>query len=59
MSADKIKHGEFPIKHIDGACEWCEYKSVCNAEAMPGGDCTVKFEKMSEAEIWQKTEEEN
>lgn len=59
VSADKIKHGEFPIKHIDGACEWCEYKSVCNAEAMPGGDCTVKFEKMSEAEIWQKTEEEN
>lgn len=55
-AASSIYSGNFPIEHTENACNMCDYMSLCGFDPSFSG-CRVKaFDKMSDEEVWQKTE---
>ena len=56
-SAEKIYSGSFPIKHTEGACEWCDFKRFCRFDSVFAGCSTVDKISMKDDEIWKVLEE--
>ncbi len=56
-TAEDIYSGKFPIKHVEGACDWCEYSHLCRFDPTFDGCSINETARLKDEEIWNILEE--
>lgn len=58
-TAENIYSGKFPIQHVEGSCDWCEYAHLCRFDSSFDGCRINESVKLKEEEIWSILEEQD
>lgn len=51
-SCENIYEGKFPISCTKGACDWCDYASLCRFDSAFSGCSVNEKEKLEEDDVW-------
>lgn len=57
-TCENIYDGKFPISCTEGACDWCDYASLCRFDPAFSGCRVVEKEKLAEDDVWALLKEE-